>query len=98
MEELRNSILYGTLAIDVPEKLTLAQQLELVRALVVNPAAHSRLKMPPDSHPWVQMLYSKLGGATGGGGGACKGRAAGAGGGAGGASTTGGAGSGATVG
>jgi hypothetical protein len=60
MEELCNSILYGTLNVDIPEKLTLAQHLEIVRALLVNPGAYSRIKIPADFHPWARMLYSKF--------------------------------------
>ena len=60
MEELCNSILYGTLGVDIPEKLSLAQHLEVIRALLVNPSAYSRIKIPLDFHPWARMLYSKF--------------------------------------
>lgn len=60
MEEITTSILYGCLPIDIPPSLTLSQQLEIVRALAVNPSARSRLRLPTDIHPWVGMLLSRI--------------------------------------
>jgi hypothetical protein len=56
MEEVVNSIIYGRLEIEIPHNLTLRQQLEVVRALTVNPLAKNRIKLPQDIHPWVSML------------------------------------------
>lgn len=58
MDEIRNSVLYGTLPVEIPEKCSLADQLEILRALVANPSAQDRINMPKDIHPWVKMLYS----------------------------------------
>jgi hypothetical protein len=56
MEEVVNSIIYGKLQVEIPPNLTLRQQLEVVRALTINPSALSRIKLPQDVHPWVSML------------------------------------------
>jgi hypothetical protein len=60
MEEIRNSILYGSLQIDIAEKLTLQEHLEIVRAVVANPASIKRIRLPSDFHPWAKMLIDNF--------------------------------------
>jgi hypothetical protein len=60
MDELLNAILYGKLDVEIPQNLTLRQQSEVVRALAVNSSAMSRLKLPKDIHPWVNMLLTEI--------------------------------------
>ena len=57
MEEVINSIIYGKLEVEIPNNLTLRQQLEIVRALIANPTAHARIKMPSDLHPWTALIF-----------------------------------------
>jgi hypothetical protein len=59
MNDVYAAIVYGTLDVDIPEKLTLRQQLEVVRMVVVNPSAMTRLILPEDFHPWARLLLSK---------------------------------------
>lgn len=60
MEELRNSILYGSLDLEIPEKLPLKDHLEIVRAIVANPSSITRIKLPLDFHPWAKMLVDNF--------------------------------------
>lgn len=49
MEEIIQSIMYGSLPIDLPSVLTEKEQLEIVRTIVVSPHALLRLKLA-ESH------------------------------------------------
>jgi hypothetical protein len=60
MEETVNSILYGNLEVEIPQNLSLRQQLEVVRMITCNPSALSRIKIPKDIHPWVNMLITQM--------------------------------------
>ena len=44
MEEVIHAILYGCLPVELPKDITPKDQLEIVRAISVNPSALSRLK------------------------------------------------------
>jgi hypothetical protein len=56
MDELIANILYGKLSVEVPEKLTLKEQLEVVRACLLTEPR--RVTLPKDAHPWVRTLYN----------------------------------------
>lgn len=60
MEDIVNSIIYGKLEVEIPKNLVLRQQLEIVRALVTNPTAYTRIQLPTDIHPWVLLLIEGL--------------------------------------
>jgi len=50
-----SSLLYGQLEVDIRNPTHL-EQLEIVRAIVANPGAITRLKIVGDVHPWVSAL------------------------------------------
>jgi len=56
MEEIVSSILYGKLEVEIPTGLTVRQQFEVLRMMVANPSSYSRVQVPPDFHPWVQLI------------------------------------------
>jgi hypothetical protein len=50
------SLLYGKLEVEFVEP-TYAEQLEIVRALVANPSAYSRLRIKGTIHVWISRLF-----------------------------------------
>jgi hypothetical protein len=50
------SLLYGKLEVEFVEP-TYSEQLEIVRALVANPSAYSRLRIKGAVHPWINRLF-----------------------------------------
>ena len=60
MEDIVNSIIYGKLEVEIPNNLVLKQQLEIVRALITNPNAYTRILLPSDFHPWTLLLIKGL--------------------------------------
>jgi hypothetical protein len=50
------ALLYGKLEVEFVEP-TYAEQLEIVRALVANPSAYSRLRIKGTVHPWINRIF-----------------------------------------
>jgi hypothetical protein len=50
------SLLYGKLEVEFVNP-TYAEQLEIMRALVANPSAYSRLRIKGQTHPWINRLF-----------------------------------------
>jgi hypothetical protein len=50
------ALLYGKLEVEFVEP-TYAEQLEIVRALVANPCAYSRLRIKGTVHPWINRIF-----------------------------------------
>jgi hypothetical protein len=50
------ALLYGKLEVEFVEP-TYAEQLEIVRALVANPSAYSRLRIKGTVHPWITRIF-----------------------------------------
>jgi hypothetical protein len=60
MDELRQSILYGCLPIELTwSAWSLPQQLEIVRYLVANPSSVSRIRAQDTPNDWVATLVSR---------------------------------------
>ena len=60
MDELRQSILYGCLPIEITwSDWTLAQQLEVVRCIVAKPLSLSRIRAQDVPNDWVAMLLRR---------------------------------------
>ena len=54
------SLLYGKLEVEFAEP-SYVEQLEIVRVLVANPSAYSRLRIKRSIHPWVTRLLGESG-------------------------------------
>ena len=50
------ALLYGKLEVEFVDP-TYAEQLEIVRALVANPSAYSRLRIKGTVHPWINRIF-----------------------------------------
>ena len=50
------ALLYGKLEVEFADP-TYAEQLEIVRALVANPSAYSRLRIKGTVHPWITRIF-----------------------------------------
>ena len=50
------ALLYGKLEVEFADP-TYAEQLEIVRALVANPSAYSRLRIKGTVHPWITLIF-----------------------------------------
>lgn len=50
------ALLYGKLEVEFSNP-TYAEQLEIVRALVTNPSAYSRVRIKGPTHPWIIRLF-----------------------------------------
>jgi hypothetical protein len=50
------ALLYGKLEVEFVNP-TYAEQLEIMRALVANPSAYSRLRIKGQIHPWITRLF-----------------------------------------
>jgi hypothetical protein len=59
MDDILQSILYGHLSVDI-KNLTFQEQLEVLRAVVANSSALSRLKIAADLHPFVEELLARM--------------------------------------
>jgi hypothetical protein len=59
MDDILQSILYGHLSIEI-KNLTFQEQLEVLRAVVANSSALSRLKIAGDLHPFVAELLAQM--------------------------------------
>jgi hypothetical protein len=60
MDDILQSILYGHLSVDI-KTLTFPEQLEVLRAVVANSSALSRLNIVGDLHPFVAALLARMG-------------------------------------
>jgi len=66
MEDLRQSILYGSLPVEIDFKnYTLAQQYDILRWIVSKPSSFSRIRTHNSPDHWVSVLLSKVATATG---------------------------------
>jgi hypothetical protein len=54
-----SSLIYGQLEVDIHNPTHL-EQLEIVRAIVSNPASIKRLKIVGEIHPWVARLLEQV--------------------------------------
>lgn len=54
------SLLYGKLEVEFADP-SYVEQLEIVRVLVANPSAYSRLRIKGSIHPWVTRLLGESG-------------------------------------
>jgi hypothetical protein len=52
-----SSLIYGQLEVEIHNPTHL-EQLEIVRAIVANPAAIQRLKLVGEIHPWIKKLLA----------------------------------------
>ena len=59
MDDILQSILYGHLSVDI-KNLTFQEQLEVLRAVVANSSALSRLKTVGELHPFVAELLAQM--------------------------------------
>jgi len=59
MDDILQSILYGHLSVEI-KNLTFQEQLEILRAVVANSSALSRLKIVSDLHPFVAELLAQM--------------------------------------
>ena len=59
MDDILQSILYGHLSVEI-KNLTFPEQLEVLRAVVANSSALSRLKIVADLHPFVRELLARM--------------------------------------
>jgi hypothetical protein len=59
MDDILQSILYGHLSVDI-KTLTFQEQLEVLRAVVANSSALSRLNIVGELHPFVGELLARM--------------------------------------
>jgi hypothetical protein len=59
MDDILQSILYGHLSVEI-KHLTFQEQLEVLRAVVANSSALSRLNIVGDLHPFVAELLAQM--------------------------------------